>query len=842
MPARPRYWTSLFGTGTAPTPGDPRPHSKPRTRLDLQQLEDRTTPAVGLLKDIAASAADSAPAVLTAVGNVLYFTATDGTNGRELWKTDGSTSGTVLVKDIRAGATGSDPAGLTAVGGTLFFTANDGVNGRELWKTDGTTAGTVLVTDIYAGLTGSAPASLTAVGSVLFFSADDATGGRELWKSDGTAAGTVRVKDIRSGTTGSSPDGLKAVGGTLFFTADDGTNGRELWKTDGTTGGTVLVKDVRSGAGNSYPRELTAVGGTLFFSADDGANGRELWKTDGTTGGTVLVKDIGTGASYGSYLHDLTAVGSTLFFSAYVPASGYELWKSDGTAGGTVIVKDVRPGAGDGNPTGLTAAGGTLFFSADDGTNGAELWKSDGTSGGTVLVKDIRAGANGSGPQSFTAPQGVLYFTSDDGANGTQVWTSDGTATGTVLVTPPGAATVAPQQMAVLASGKLFFAATTAATGNELWRLTFPFADDFNRSNASTLGGNWVTQVGTVGVSSNTAAGQVSGANVATLNGASAADVTVSAVVKAQTGTLSAIGLAARYTGTGGTGDTNMYWGALNAYSSTQYLASIWKNVGGTWSQISYNANPITAAAAVGKTLAFEVIGASLRLYYDGALYTYVTDTSLTAAGSVGVRTGLGAAVDDFAAAAVPAAALPFADAFTYTAPRTTLSTAWQERIGYFSVAGGTAAGQVSGANVATLNGASAADVTITSDLFFTAAGQVAGLIARYAGASGTGDQNYYVADLVPQTNGDALVRLMKDVNGTKTTLASTTVAGYFPGATFPPTTAPKLRFQLIGTQLKVYLDNLGTPLLTATDSTFTAGAIGIRLSQSAAADNFSAS
>ena len=39
--------------------------------------------------------------------------------------------------------------------GTLFFTADDGVNGQELWKSDGTAAGTTLVKDIYPGHTAS---------------------------------------------------------------------------------------------------------------------------------------------------------------------------------------------------------------------------------------------------------------------------------------------------------------------------------------------------------------------------------------------------------------------------------------------------------------------------------------------------------------------------------------------------------------------------------------------------------------------------------------------------------------------------------------------------------------
>ena len=115
------------------------------------------------------------------------------------------------------------------VGTSTFFVANDGTNGRELWKSDGTEEGTTLVKDIQDGANGSYPRNLTNVGGTLFFSANDETNGYELWKSDGTEVGTTLVKDIRTGIFGSNPRSLAEVGGALFFSADDGINGREVF-------------------------------------------------------------------------------------------------------------------------------------------------------------------------------------------------------------------------------------------------------------------------------------------------------------------------------------------------------------------------------------------------------------------------------------------------------------------------------------------------------------------------------------------------------------------------------------------------------------------------------------
>src|SRR5207247_1356122 len=126
----------------------------------------------------------------------------------------------------------SSPEQLTVAGNAVYFSADDGSNGREIWKTDGTGVNTVLVKDVLAGPSGSNPTDLTPVtttaGLRLFFVAD---GG--LWVSDGTATGTVRIAQDKDGDAIASPSGLTAVGDQLFFQA----SGR-LWVTDGTQAGT----------------------------------------------------------------------------------------------------------------------------------------------------------------------------------------------------------------------------------------------------------------------------------------------------------------------------------------------------------------------------------------------------------------------------------------------------------------------------------------------------------------------------------------------------------------------------------------------------------------------------
>jgi len=263
---------------------------------------DGTGAGTQLVKDINPNPnAPSDVSQITDVNGTAFFEAFDGTFFG-LWKSDGTGAGTVLLKGDGGTGASLGPEDLTNVAGTLFFTGDDGSgpsdHGRELWKSDGTSSGTVIVKDIRPGAQASDPADLTDVNGTLFFEADDGTDGGELWSSDGTSAGTALVKDISPGGS-SSPHALTNSGGTLYFSADDGTDGAELWTSDGTDTGTTMVADINPGSSGSFPGPLADVNGTLFFGADDGTHGDELWKVQGAGGGgsfSLSVSKAGAGS------------------------------------------------------------------------------------------------------------------------------------------------------------------------------------------------------------------------------------------------------------------------------------------------------------------------------------------------------------------------------------------------------------------------------------------------------------------------------------------------------------------------------------------------------------------
>src|SRR3954454_14002287 len=338
-----------------------------------------------MVANIKPGASGSGPYGLTDFNGTLYFAADDGTNGVELWKSNGGPlgpGGTEMAANINPAGASSNPGGLTPVNGTLFFGADDGTNGEELWKSDGSTAAMVADINPTAG-TGSSPGRLASADGKLFFAADDGTNGNEPWVSNGGAlgSGTAMVADLVPGD-GSNPRDFTDAGGTVFFQAGSPANGNELFKTTAPYTTASMVDDINP-SGHSEPQSLTELGGILYFAADDGVHGEELWRSNGGTilaGGTALVADINPALGTGGFPDPslIVKVDGRLFLPANDGVHGLEMWTSNGgpIGSGTSMVADINPNPGDpAISDSLGSAGGALYFSATDGSTGLELWR-----------------------------------------------------------------------------------------------------------------------------------------------------------------------------------------------------------------------------------------------------------------------------------------------------------------------------------------------------------------------------------------------------------------------------------------------------------------------------------
>lgn len=293
-----------------------------------------------LLKEIEPiSGLKSNPQSFTPTNDYLFFIAQTQAEGPELWLTDGSTAGTKMVKEIAPGQRGgfsnqnnSFPQSFASMDTFILFPANDNTDGWQLWRSNGTESGTYPLQD---SLTNRSMGGLHRFKDKAIFWEFDFSNGAELWITDGTDSGTQEILSQATTNFSWNPRTLYIDEDICFFTLFQANIGKELWKTDGTAAGTKLVKDLYPGSGSSSPEHFGSFEqGKYVFWATDSLGDRVLWFTDGTTNNTYPVPAYQTAGNGLFREKELVISNDFLYFVAEDVQSGQALFRFDlGTTG-----------------------------------------------------------------------------------------------------------------------------------------------------------------------------------------------------------------------------------------------------------------------------------------------------------------------------------------------------------------------------------------------------------------------------------------------------------------------------------------------------------------------------
>lgn len=370
-----------------------------------------------------------------------------------LYSTDGSSDNTLALtqfpRSIDQSINVSSPT-FYSLNNTAFFWVNDGLHGLELWKTDGTATGTQLAVDAseepkdYNNLFAYALEPLNNQSKLFFMAADQRFNSPEgkidysLWQVDGSSserlARFTQQTALSFTTVAANDDKI------IWVKNNDTDQQPELWQFDLNTKQASLILHLpaaEQGARSINTSKALFFKGRLYlwFSVLGEQTFEELWVTDFTAKGTERLVNLPNPNNEYQAPPLLFSFADRLYFMQSDGIRPSALWLTDGTVAGTKNILSMKDGqyaggAGDSWPARPTPyvlrADKLIFptFSPKD-RNLSQLWSLTPEQ----PEKPLLLGEFDDPqllPTAQNDPSPFVYFLS-----GKQRWQTDGTVAGT---------------------------------------------------------------------------------------------------------------------------------------------------------------------------------------------------------------------------------------------------------------------------------------------------------------------------------------------------------------------------------------------------------------------------
>ena len=341
---------------------------------------------------------------------VLVSAGSDGHNGCELWSSKASLDSNSMLMDINP--SGDSTPGLWLGMQTLysneqallFFDADDGVNGRELWITDTTASGTQRITSLNGAGDGlSANSKISAWNDGMVFTNSE---NKFMWSNGSITTELFDAPFISSGMQSildSSATEISVHSLTKLWINDDG-----LWFSAITAShdyeihhlsniGALTSWDINPLEG-SMPESLVSEDGHHIVIADDGINGKQLYRLNMDSSHAKLTsltlqsngaQTTNVGAKMG-----LSKLGDVLVFDAQTSGVDTTLWSYNISSGVALELSSMILAPGE--RAGVVSDGSKIWFDCVTPTTANELCYTDGTIEGSKLAYEFQPGISSS--------------------------------------------------------------------------------------------------------------------------------------------------------------------------------------------------------------------------------------------------------------------------------------------------------------------------------------------------------------------------------------------------------------------------------------------------------------